>query len=81
MGTFKEPVYLVWREHTKVFLTALRSICLRALLTESYCLNRAVASAKDRRSLETSAAVAPGVMIAVAPGFTGGVKTVAERVL
>ena len=62
-------------------LTAPRIICLRDLLEESYFLNKAVASVKDWYSLAMTAAVALAVMTAVAPGFTGGMKAVAERVL
>ena len=40
-----------------------------------------MASVKDWRLLEMTAAVAPEVLIAVAPGLTGGTEGVAERVL
>ena len=81
MYTFKYPTYLVWREYTNIFPTAPRRICLRALSAELYCLNSGVASVKDRRSLAMAAAVAPAVMIAVAPGLNRGTKLVAERML
>ena len=53
---------------------------LEGFVDGSYCLDNAVASAKDRRLLATTVAVAPAVTIAVVPGLTGGMKTVAERV-
>ena len=81
VDTFKYPAYLVWRDRTNILLTAPRSICLSYLLAESYCLNSAVASEKDRCSLAMTAAVAPEVIIAAAPGLTGETKTVSERVL
>ena len=50
-------------------------------MAESYCLNSAVASVKNQRSLAATVAVAPAVMIVVAPGLTRGIKAVLERVL
>ena len=52
-----------------------------SLSEESYCLNSTVESVKYWRLMVMTAAVAPAVKIAVAPGLTVGMKAVGERVL